>query len=101
VLLKPIAKTKIRSFVLGCDPTAFDKNKERLEFEYVFDLGKDKRYFKGVIDNLELIGLKVEDIYVQNLVTDYQEKETSKNKAWKQTALGYIASRKAEFDQLD
>ncbi|BAX82350.1 hypothetical protein [Labilibaculum antarcticum] len=91
----------IKAFVLGCDPTAFDKTGNRLEFEYVFDLGNDERYFKGVIDNLEQISLSIEKVYVQNLVTDYQKEETSKNKNWHQTAQEYIAIRKQEFDNLD
>lgn len=48
---------KVIAFVLGCDPTAFDKNGNRLEFEFVFDLGNDERYFKGVIENLRQVGL--------------------------------------------
>ncbi len=92
---------EIKAFVLGCDPTAFDKNQDRLEFEYVFDLGKDQRYFAGVLNNLELIGLSINDIYVQNLITDYQEKETGKNKEWNKIAKQSIPARKMEFDSID
>ncbi|WP_321298920.1 hypothetical protein [Marinifilum fragile] len=100
---KPFCPTQqnIKAFVLGCDPTAFDKNGNRLEFEYVFDLGNDERYFKGVIENLNQIGLSLDEVYVQNLITDYQEEETSKNKEWFQLAQSYIEDRKQEFNKLD
>jgi hypothetical protein len=91
----------IKAFVLGCDPTAFDKNGELLEFEYVFDLGKDQRYFSSVLKNLNLIGLSLEDIYVQNLNTTYQDKETGKNKSWEAEANKHLAARKTEFDTID
>ncbi len=92
---------KIKAFVLGCDPTAFDKDENRLEFEYVFDLGNDERYFSGVVENLKQVGLSIGEIYVQNLVTDYQNQETGKNHQWEQIASGYIAERKKEFDKID
>ena len=92
---------KIKAFVLGCDPTAFDKKGNRMEFEYVFDLGNDKRYFAGILKNLELIGLPLNDIYVQNLVADYQKEETSKNKEWNKIAKESILERKREFDSFD
>jgi len=92
---------KIKAFVLGCDPTAFDKNQNRLEFEYVFDLGKDQRYFAGVLKNLEWIGLSINDIYVQNLIADYQENETGKNNEWKQMANEYLPLRIEELNKID
>jgi len=92
---------KIKAFVLGCDPTAFDKNQNRLEFEFVFDLGNDERYFAGILANLEQVDLSVDDIYVQNLVSEYQDDETSKNEQWQQTARACISERKKEFDRLD
>ena len=94
-------KNNIKAFVLGCDPTAIDKNDNKLEFEYVFDLGNDERYFSGVVENLKQVGLSIGEIYVQNLVTDYQDDETSKNHHWMQIANEYIADRKQEFDKLD
>jgi len=95
------SNNNIKAFVLGCDPTAFDKQGNRLKFEYVFDLGNDERYFSGVLKNLELIGLTLDDIYVQNLVVEYQEEETSKNKNWKKVAEKSILERKKEFDSID
>jgi len=57
----------VKAFVLGSDPTAFDKEGNRLEFKFVFDLGNDERYFAGVPAKLKRIELSVEDIYVQFL----------------------------------
>ncbi len=93
--------SKIKAFVLGCDPTAFDKNGNLLEFDYVFDLGKDQRYFSSILKNLNLIGISLKDIYVQNLIADYQKIETAKNKHWEAKAEQYLADRKTEFDQVD
>jgi hypothetical protein len=102
-------KDTIKAFVLGCDPTAFTKiekekpSEERKykEFKVVFDIGVDKRYFAGILANLEEIGLGKETIYVQNLVTDYQKEESSKNKNWLKIAQDYIAPRMKEYDEID
>jgi hypothetical protein len=99
---KPHKPKNPRAFVLGCDPTAFDKKGNRLEFETVFNIGNDKRYFAGILTNLKALDLDLNDVYVQNLVTEYLEKETSKNKKeWKQIAMESIAARKEEFDRVD
>jgi len=91
----------IRAFVLGCDPTAFDRNNKPLEIEYVFDITKDKRYFAGINSNLKRIGLCKECVYVQNLVTGYQDFITAQNNNWKNIALSEISARKDEFDNFD
>ncbi len=96
-----VDRSNIRAFVIGCDPTAFDKDNNSLEFEYVFDINGDERYFSGILKNLSLIGLDREDIYVQNLITQYQSVETAGNKQWREQALPYVAERKQEFDELD
>jgi len=97
---KPHKKNKknIKAFILGCDPTVKDN---KLEFEYVFDIENDKRYFAGILSNLKLIGLFLEDVYVQNLITEYQDEETSGNKNWNEIAKTYIPSRRKEFDKID
>jgi hypothetical protein len=96
-------KESIKAFVLGCDPTAFYKNGAPRKFEYVFNLQKkgDKRYFAGILKNLEAVGLCLDCIYVQNLVTDYQSEETAKNKNWPAVAALEIPLRKQEFDAID
>ncbi|KAF5059047.1 hypothetical protein DSECCO2_340130 [anaerobic digester metagenome] len=96
-----------KAFVLGCDPTAFytdaDGKRFPLVFKHVFDLGgPDLRYFSAIRKNLVELELDYEtDIYVQNLVVDYQPDETTKNKNWNNEALKSIAQRKKEFDNVD
>ncbi|RIJ45490.1 hypothetical protein D1614_22735 [Maribellus luteus] len=96
-----INRESIKALVLGCDPTAFDKHGNLRKFEYVFDLGNDKRYFNGILKNLQLVGVQINEIYVQNLVTEYQSKETSKNQEWNLLASKSIPARKNEFDRID
>jgi hypothetical protein len=95
------SKTKISAIILGCDPTAFDKSNNLLQFNTVFDIGGDKRYFAGILKNLNELNLTMEDIYVQNLIPEYREVESSKDKNWIKAAQGFISARKTEFDKLD
>jgi len=91
----------LKAIILGCDPTAFDKSKKRLEFNTVFDIRGDNRYFAGILANLREINLSLDDVYVQNLIPDYRDVESSKDKNWISAALEYISARKNEFDDLD
>lgn len=92
---------KIKAFVLGCDPTNFSNNGKTVELTYVFGIGQDHRYFSDILANLKLLGLHLEDLFVQNLVTEYLDEETGKNKNWEATAEHYLLRRKAEFDKVD
>jgi hypothetical protein len=93
---------KLKAIVLGCDPTAFNKNKIRIKFDTVFGLGgNDLRYFAGIQSNLLSIGINLEEIYVQNLITEYQKYESSKNKEWHITSQKFISARVTEFDTID
>ena len=92
---------KIKAFVLGCDPTNFSDNGKRQELHYVFGIGQDERYFRDILKNLKLIGLHLEDLYIQNLVKEYQEEETSKNKNWEIVATKFLSQIITELDKLD
>jgi hypothetical protein len=96
----PNKANKLKAFVLGCDPTAF-KDGKLIEFEYVFGIKKDKRYFAGINANLNLLGLDQECVYIQNLVTEPQDKESGKNTKWNEEAAKHIKLRKKEFDNID
>lgn len=104
---KPWIGSKPKAFVLGCDPTAFDinSNGERgpVLFYTVFNLGgSDLRYFASIQKNLGKLGLEnTMYLYVQNLIPDYQDEETSKNKQWNLFAKESIPDRRAEFDKID
>ena len=91
----------IKAFVLGCDPTNFSDNGKLKLLNTVFGIGEDHRYFKDILENLKLIGLHLEDIYVQNLITDYPKEETGKNKDWEKIAEEYLPHRIKEFDNID
>lgn len=91
---------KTKAFVLGCDPTAF-KEGIRQDFEYVFGIKKDKRYFASINANLRSLSLDLECVYVQNLLTAYQDYVTSDHPNWKEEAQKYVKARKAEFDSID
>ncbi len=93
-----IEPKNIRAFVLGCDPTGFGKHYDQIEFETVFGIGKDARYFAGIEPNLKLLGLNKGQIYVQNMVTEYQDEGSSKTKNWISNAEKFIGPRLAEFD---
>jgi len=67
---------KIKAFVLGCDPTNFSDIGKTVELDYVFGIGRDHRYFSGILSNLQLLGLHLEDLYIQNLVIEYSDEET-------------------------
>jgi hypothetical protein len=104
---KPWIVDQPKAFVLGCDPTAFyvDTNGEKLPlvFKTVFDInGSDVRYFSAINKHLMVLDLHYEtDVYVQNLVVDYQPTETSKNENWNNEALKGIPLRRKEFDEVD
>jgi hypothetical protein len=58
-------RENIKAFVLGCDPTAFNKDHKRLEFQKAFGLeNKNNPYFAGILSNLELFGITLNNIYV-------------------------------------
>jgi len=74
---------KVKAIVLGADPT----NQHDQHLEYAFGImSEEKRFFRDILANLNLIGLHLEDIYVQNLVQDYQNSETALNKDWEKAA---------------
>jgi hypothetical protein len=100
MLPKPFCfnKSKIKAIVLGADPSTDSK----INFEYVFGINSgDRRYFAGIEKNLAAIGLSVTDVYVQNLIQDYLDIETAKNKDWEIHAEKWWRSTKTEFDEVD
>ena len=66
----------------------------------VFDLPK-LDYFRSIISNLNCIGLKLEDVYVQNVVRNYCVAETGKNKHWFTFAELWKPLLKEDLDKLD
>lgn len=93
--------TKIKAFVLGCDPTNFSDKGKPVELTYAFGIGQDFRYFSDILSNLQLLNLHLEDLYIQNLVTEYLDEETGKNKNWEVAANKHLVVRKTEFDTIN
>lgn len=93
--------SKIKAFVLGCDPTNFSDNGKPMKLTFVFGISQDHRYFSDILANLQLLGLHLEDLYIQNLLTEYLDEETGKNKNWEVKAERHVATRKTEFDTID
>jgi hypothetical protein len=74
---------QVRAIILGADPSNFSDIGKRRVLNKVFGIGDgDPRYFQGILKNLKAVGLSLEDIYVDNLIQDYLDYETSKNKDW-------------------
>jgi hypothetical protein len=97
----PENKNNIKAFVLGTDPTYFSKDKKLKMISVVFDLGKDKRYFNAINQNLKEIGLSLENVYVENLVRNYMDKETYSNPFWELFAEIWLTYIKQELYRLD
>ncbi len=74
------SKSHLKAIVLGADPTNVSDKGQRVDLHHAFGIGQDPRYFQSILDNLNLLGLHLEDIYIDNLLSDYQEIETGKNK---------------------
>ena len=95
-------KKSFKAFVLGADPTNFSDHGNPKQLEYVFGILSDEpRYFIGILKNLYLIGLHLEDIYVQNLIPVYLDRETAKNKDWEVHATIWLPKLIEEFDQVN
>lgn len=84
----------IKAVILGADPTSFKDGKIR-RLKVVFDLNlsekRDKRFFSSIERNLNLIGLSLEEIYVQNLCRNYFTRVTYDHKKnWLEAASFWI-----------
>ena len=101
---KPFCSNKktFKAFVLGADPTNFSDNGKPKQLEFAFGILSDEpRYFNGILRNLNLIGLHLEDVYVQNLVQEYLTEETAKNKDWEKQAEQCLPNLIKEFDEAN
>jgi len=91
-----IGSSKIKAIVLGADPSNITYNKT---FKYVFGLeNKDSQYFSPILSNLNQLNIDLQEAYVQNLIQNYFNVETSKNKKWFECALIWSGYLKNELD---
>ena len=95
---------KIRAIVLGCDPSNFSlKDGTTNELEFVFGIegiGKDKRYFSGILKNLNALGIEKHEMFVQNLCRNYFKQVTNGNPDWAKVAKVWIPGLKKELHDL-
>ena len=68
---------------------------------YAFGIGQNPNYFRVILQNLNEIGLHLEDVYIQNLLPEYQKKETGKNKDFKLKASENAKTIAREFNKID
>lgn len=94
-------KNQVKAFVLGADPTNFSAGGNPAELLYAFGIGQDARYFSKILENLKRIGLHLEDLYIQNLLPEFQDKQTTENKNYEKAAGGNTYAIAAEFDRID
>lgn len=94
-------KSQVKAFVLGADPTNFSKDKKRVELYFAFGIGQNPNYFRVPLQNLNEVGLHLEDLYIQNLLPDYQDKETGKNENFKHKASENAKTTAKDFNKID
>jgi hypothetical protein len=93
---------KVKAIVLGADPSNFSDKGNRKILTKVFGIGdSDARYFQGILRNLKEVGLGLEDIYVDNLIRDYLEFESSEYKLWEPVARANIPNCLRRLDSMD
>lgn len=95
-------KNQVKAFVLGADPTNnTNKGKIPKELIFAFGIGQDARYFMDILANINRLGLHLEDLYIQNLLPESQEEETTKNKNFVEKARQNVRSIESEFNKID
>lgn len=95
-------RKQVKAIVLGADPSNFSNRGERKILTKAFSIGDgDARYFQGILKNLKAIDLGLEDIYVDNLIQDYLEFESSDFKPWKPVTRQNISNCLSRLDAID
>jgi hypothetical protein len=97
-------KKQIKAILLGADPTN-DGVKEKpglIKLHTVFGIGSEyEDAFFGLHNrNLEKIGLKKEQVFVQNLCRNYFTRQTAKNPKWLTIAELWIPFLKDELGAI-
>ena len=97
----PPDKSKIKAIVLGTDPSNFTEENKTVQMATVFNIGKDSSYFDRINRNLELIGLSLENVFVQNMVRNYMDTETRSNPLWDYFAIKWFQYINEELYNID
>jgi len=93
---------KVKAIVLGADPGNFSNHGKHVDIKVAFAIGSgDARYFDPIMKNLQLIGLSLTVVYIQNLITSDTGVETGKNNKWEEIAVSNLNPRISEFGRID
>lgn len=87
----------IRAIVLGADPS----NPSKKRFEYAFGLeDQNSPYFSLIKGNLNVLGLRLDEVYVQNVCRNYFTGTTFDlpRKTWLKAASHWVSYLKQELD---
>jgi hypothetical protein len=91
---------KTRVVILGADPSNFS-SKSELKKVFKLELEEKSPYFKSILNNLKLLDINLDDLFVQNVIQNYMNAETSNNQNWDKIALIWIPHLKHELDKFD
>lgn len=94
-------KNQIKAFVLGADPTNYSDHGREVNLNFAFGIGQNAGYFWLILENLKQLGFHLEDLYIQNLLPDYQVQETSDNKSFIADASNNTKKIASEFNKYD
>lgn len=96
---------EIKAILLGADPTndGIQSNKGLKILDTVFGIGSDfeKYFFAPQLINLNVIEVKKENLYIQNVCRNYFKEQTSENKKWEDVANIWLPYLKKELSFLD
>ena len=95
-----IYPSKIKAIVLGCDPTNTHTKSMPFVFGFHSPHKEAPKFFSGIEENLQQIGLDHTCVYIQNLCRNYFDQESSDNKVWKEVAQLWIPRLKEELHNL-
>jgi len=90
---------KIKAIVIGADPT-YKSGKSDFQKVFKLEMEKDSPFFRPILNNIKQVNLNLNNIYAQNLVRNYCEEETSKNKDWSEMAKYWIDIFKKDLEQF-
>lgn len=101
---KPFCRdiNKVKAIYLGCDPS----NRHCHCLEYVFALPDGnppifRRLVRQIGENLKLVGLSWDVVYVQNLCQNYFAVETSVNPVWQEVAKSWLPKLRKDLSQFE
>jgi len=100
-----VGENQLKAILLGADPTNDGIKAERglKQLKTVFGINSEfeRFFFNPQKTNLNAIGLKKNDLYIQNVCRNYFKDPTSENKSWNEIAKIWIPYLIKELGSLD